>query len=107
MENHTLCVWPGTIVKAEQIQEFNDFFKEEGFRVEYAESVTTLPDKEDGVEVSGTGGRTDVLFWINNEDVSKFAIWRFQFGIRWWEDVFFNNQQHIYSQEVLTKYPNN
>ena len=43
---------------------------------------------EDGEEVEGTGGRTDFFFFVKAADVPKFAIKRFPFGMRWWEDVY-------------------
>ena len=51
-------------------------------------------------------GRQDFFFFVKTTDVSKFAIKRFQFGMRWWEDVYFNDEQDIYPPEFLKAYPN-
>ena len=95
-----LCVWPGTLVGKDNIEDFEDFFKNEmGVRVKFMEEVKTLPG--DG----GEGGRNDVLFYIHDEDVGKFAVPRLRMGIRWWEDVLDNEKDKLYPQEIYKKYP--
>lgn len=89
-----LCVWPGTIVGQDQIEKFNKFMKKEfKIRVKYVEEVVLKT------------GRNDLLFYIHDDDVMKFAVPRFEYGIRWWEDVYFNNQQKEYPKEFIKKYP--
>jgi len=99
-----LCVWPGTIVGQDEIQNFENWFKEEfDCTVKYAEEVLTLPDPGD---TSGeTGGRNDLFFYIKDEDITKFAIQRFKVSIRWWEDVLGNGHGEIYPEHILEKYP--
>ena len=106
MENFKqLCVWPGTIVGQDSIEEFEYVMEKEfGVRVKYAEEVITNPDPGETIEQSG--GRTDLFFWLHDEDVSKWAIQRLQLGIRWWEDVIsYNDNSYLYPQEVIDKYP--
>ena len=52
MENFKqLCVWPGTIVGQENIEDFESFFKDEfGVRIKYAEEVLTNPDPGETLE---------------------------------------------------------
>lgn len=96
-----LCVLQGTL-EPDSKKEFNKFFKENfGVRVKYAGQTYTLPDPG----VKGTGGRSDLLFFIHDDDIQKFAIPRFKMGIRWWEDVFYNKMQYLYNKEILNKYP--
>ena len=38
-------------------------------------------------------------------DVPKFAMKRFSFGMRWWQDVYFNEHEHIYPLEFRRAYP--
>ncbi len=100
-----VCVWPGTIVTNQQIHEFEGYFKENGFRVQYLESLLTNPDRdENGIAVPETGGRTDAFFAVHNDDVMKFAIPRLQMGIRWIEDVLENEaretEHSIYPERV-------
>lgn len=86
-ENYNqVCVWPGTIVGKDKIEEFQNFFKDNfNIRVQYLEEIKTKMDKSD---TSGeTGGRNDIFFAINNEDISRFAILRLSLGIRWIEDI--------------------
>ena len=86
-----VCIWPGTIVEENQIQEFEDWFKKQGYRIQFLESIRTDPDRDEtGAKVPGTGGRTDLVFAVHDEDVMKFAIPRLQMGIRWIEDVLDN-----------------
>lgn len=91
-----LCVWPATIVGKDRIQEFNDFMHDEfGIRSKY-ECEVELPS-----------GRNDLLFFIHQDDVMKFAIERLEYGIRWWEDVFYNNQDGEYPSHITNKYKSN
>jgi hypothetical protein len=106
MENFKqLCVWPGTIVGQDEIENFESWFKDEfGVRVKYAEEVTTNPNPGETLEQSG--GRNDVLFFVHDEDVMGFAVQRLMMGIRWWEDVVsYNDNSYLYTQEILDKYP--
>ena len=98
-----LCVWPGTIVGSDKIEEFEKFMADNfrGTRVKYCEEVLTLPTPNE----PGTGGRTDLFFKVHDEDVGQFAIPRLVFGIRWWEDVLGNGNGYLYPQEILDKYP--
>lgn len=69
--------------------------------------VETLPDTDSaGVEIEGTGGRHDFFFYVKIADIPKFAFKRFRYGMRWWEDVYFNNNEHIYPVEFRNAYPN-
>ncbi len=102
-----LCVWPGTVVGQENIEDFESFFlKEMEVRVKYSEEVKTNPEPGETLEQSG--GRNDLFFFVHDEDVAKFAIPRLQMGIRWWEDVVsYNRGSYLYTKETLEKYPIN
>jgi hypothetical protein len=102
MENfNQLCVWEGTIVGADQINDFEAFFLEDlGVRVKYSQEIETLPTPD----VDDTGGRNDVFFYVHNEDVSKFAIKRLSLGVRWFEDVLSNGGVELYPTEFLNGY---
>lgn len=101
-----LCVWPGTLLGDNTVQDFENFFKEKGFTVKFAEEVVTLPDRTPyGEVVEGTGGRHDLFFYIASSDILQFAVPRLGMGIRWWEDVIGNGGGKIYPQEILDKYP--
>lgn len=95
-----LCCWPATTIEGTSEQQFeNEMFQLFGVRVKLAEVTLTLPDK------TGPGGRSDLLFYIHNDDVQKFALPRLQAGIRWWEDVIkYNDGAHLYNEEILEKY---
>jgi hypothetical protein len=97
-----VCVWPGVIVN--EISEITDFFKEMEVRVHYLETILTLPDTENGIDIPETGGRSDIFIAIHDDDVMKFAIPRMQIGIRWVEDVLSetnNPDGIIYPSRVL------
>ena len=100
-----LCVWPGTVVGEDQVKDFEDHFKNQGWRVKYMEEVKTKPDVENGKVMDDTGGRNDLLFYIHDDDIGKFAVPRLGMGIRWWEDVVnYNDNSHLYTEKILDKY---
>jgi hypothetical protein len=99
-----LCVWPGTIIGQENVDEFETFFKDEfNVRVKYLTEVKTLPDLDkNGNAEPDTGGRNDAFFYIHNDDIGRFAVQRLQMGIRWWEDVIkYNDNSHLYTQDFI------
>jgi hypothetical protein len=104
-----LCVWPGTIVgnSPEKIEEFTKdmavMFK--GARFLYVTEVFTKPDVVDGIHVRGTGGRNDLFFYIHDDDMSKFAVQRLQYGIRWWEDIIGNGELYLYPDDFIKRFP--
>lgn len=99
---YTICVWPGTIVGEEEIEDFTKFMKEElNSSVIYLEEVKTKPDIENGETVPNTGNRNDVIFAVKDTDVPHFALARLAYGIRWLEDVYFNHQSYLYPSRFL------
>ena len=79
-------------------KEFEEFFHDEGFRVKYATEFKTLTGN------GGEGGRQDVLFYIHDEDVKKFAMYRLKReGMSWWEDAI-DNENKIFPERILDKY---
>jgi hypothetical protein len=101
-----LCVMPATTLDGQTPKDFEDFIKDNfGCRVKFCEQVITLPDKENGHDVPETGGRSDLLFYIHQDDIPKFAIKRFAIDVRWWEDVVKNRHHLIYPQSIIEKYP--
>jgi len=97
-----LCVLEGTIMPDGGAKELETFFKDNmGVQVKFETEVKTLPDKPECTE---TGGRNDIFFYIEDNDISKFAIPRLQMGIRWWEDVLGNGNGKLYPTEILNKY---
>ena len=112
-EESIVCVWPqfhpyntshpGMETKEDILEWFKDNF---GFDITIIGIVETLPDPADShLEKPTTGGRLDFFFRVPNEEIGRFAIARFQFGIRWWEDIFFNKGQDIYPDEFIKAYP--
>lgn len=100
-----LCVLPATTLEGSSPKDFEDFFKKEfDCRVKFAEQVITLPDVENGRAVEDTGGRSDLFFFIHNDDIPKFSIKRLTMGIRWWEDVVSNRNHLIYPESITKKY---
>lgn len=80
-----LVVWGGTVV-GDKKDDFVNWMKTEGFDVTYLEEFKTLPDVDTyGNRIPETGGRNDLIFSIN-ADIGKFAIWRLQYGMSWWDD---------------------
>lgn len=100
-----LCVWPGTMLGDASPEEFEAFFLDAiGVRVKFELEVVTNSRKELGED----GGRHDLLFYIHDDDVPKFALKRYWFGIRWWEDVMEDDSNHTtstYPDAVWRAYP--
>ena len=101
-----LCVWPGTTCGEEKEEELVDWFKSEfNARIKYEGCMITSPDKDEyGKPVKNTGGRSDLFFYVHNNDISHFAVPRLSLGVRWWEDVILNGSHLVYSNDVLEKY---
>jgi hypothetical protein len=96
-----VCVWPGTLVGNSNIAGFETYMLENlGTRVQYLEEVKTAPDFDNGFPVEDTGGRNDVLFAVHNDDIMKFAVPRFQYGMRWLEDVYGNGGGNLYPERI-------
>ena len=86
-----VCVWPGTLLPPDQVENFVNYFAENGFRIQHLETIMTQPDRgQDGLEEPETGGRSDIFFAVHDDDIMRFAIPRLQMGIRWIEDVLDN-----------------
>jgi hypothetical protein len=103
-----LCVWPGTVLGDNTIQDLENFFLQEmKTRIKYHAEVKTLPDVDsDNNPIPETGGRNDLFFFVHSDDVQHFALPRLQMGIRWWEDVVgYNNNRHLYTEEFLKNNP--
>lgn len=93
-----VAVWRATLVGKENVSGFEEFMKNElGSDIKYIKEIETLPTE------AGPGGRNDVLFYVESNDVEKFATQRFKFNgeISWLEDVL-NNE----SSEEYPLYPN-
>jgi hypothetical protein len=102
-----LCVWQGVVLDGFTTQEFVDWMLENfNARIKFECEIQTLPDlDEHGNPIEHTGGRNDVFFYVHSEDIMHFAVPRLKAGIRWWEDVVgYNNNRHLYPEQVLLKY---
>ena len=98
-----LCVLEGTLMPEGGAKELVEFFKDKfGVEVQFETQVKTLPDTPECTE---TGGRNDLLFYIADKDIPKFAVPRLSMGIRWWEDVLGNGNGKLYLEKILEKYP--
>ena len=96
-----VCVWPGTVVGADRVAEFEGWMLTQFYaNVQYLEEVKTAPDYDNGSPVKGTGGRTDLFFAIHDDDIGKFAIPRMQYGVRWIEDVYGNGGGDLYPERI-------
>jgi hypothetical protein len=103
-----LCVWPGTDLGDTSPTEFVEFFKENGYRVKFDSVQITNPDLDENKEpVPDTGGRSDIFFYIHDDDTARFAVPRLSMGIRWWEDVISYNKgnEHLYTKEFIDSHP--
>lgn len=77
-----VVVWPHTLLGDDNTeQDFQKFIAEEfcDARIKFIGEHKVNKD------------RTDLLFYIHSEDIPKFSILRFGFGMRWLEDVMAND----------------
>lgn len=104
-KNAVLCVWPGTFLGGcnneatdEDLAEFHNWLDQE-FNVtgQYEGEFMTLPGQ------GGEGGRSDLLFWVSEDDVPRFALPRLYYGIRWWDD-YVNGSRDIIPADILKRY---
>ena len=102
-----LSLWPGITIREGDKEDLVDFFALElGIDPLFVGTVTTLPNVEHrDMEDPPTGGRHDFFFFVKDEDVNKFAVRRLMHGMRWCQDVFFNEQEDIYPIEFRNEYP--
>ena len=107
VDKATLVVWPGTVVVKSDIPDIMKFFQSTfGIEIDIVGCVTTLPDKDEmGFDIKDSGGRHDFFFYVKHADMNKFALKRFAFQMRWWQDVYFNNSEHIYASEFCAAFP--
>ena len=109
-----VVVWPGTTMGAGTPAQFELFILEElKARAKFIGEFTTKADFGD--RSPDAGGRKDLMFYVHTEDIPKFAVPRFAYGMRWLEDVL-DNEKHrnvetgapedysIYSDEVRKLY---
>lgn len=83
-----VCVWPACTLQETTPEKFEQDVKEYlGVNVQFLEEIETGPNIVNGQSVENTGGRHDIFFAIQNDDIPKFVLKRFQFDIRWIEDV--------------------
>lgn len=99
-------IWPGATCPASSESDFVDFIAEQfnGARAQFIGCFLTKPDIGDGCPVPGTGGRSDLVFAIHEDDMGKFAAQRFGYGMRWVDDVLANETDRgdvsIYVREI-------
>jgi hypothetical protein len=95
-----LAVWPATIV--EKADDVEDYFMEQfDTRIKRVGCVKVAAD---------TGRDYDFFFYVHDDDVMKFAMQRMMVKdpgmfCRWWEDIYFNKQEHEFPAEFCRCYP--
>lgn len=84
--------WPQTELGNSSPADFEAWVAETfgGVRAKYIGDFITLPDEE-----PGSGGRSDLCFAIHEEDAEKFAVPRFEYGMRWVDDVIANERDAL------------
>jgi hypothetical protein len=102
MHTEQLVLWQGCIVGKERAAEMENWFAEKGFTVKYQCEYSTLQNAGE----PDTGGRNDLIFSIQGDQIAEFALWRLQHGMRWWEDYLANGGNMITPKRILKKYPN-
>ena len=95
-----VVAWPGTLVGEDEEEAFNAFLVET--------FALTQPPRLIGEVPTNDGERVDVLFIIHDADIARFAVPRFEWGMRWLEDVLGNDARRgitTYTPRTLSAYP--
>ena len=92
-EGSILCIWPAAVGTNEEMIDF--------LKLNLDVDIIPVGTVETIAGQGGPGGRLDGVFWLNGKDVPRFAVPRFQVGIRWYEDVVLNNSHLVYPAEFL------
>ena len=99
-----VCVWPGTFVGVEKIEEFEQFMLDNfDVRVQYLEEISIIPGKRfTQAAASKKDGRCELFFAVHDADITKFAIPRLRVGIKWVEDALskINGQAKSYPEYI-------
>ena len=100
-----VCVWRGATLGDHTPTDFEQWFKDQGYDIQFLEIIETGPDYEDGCPVEGTGGRSDIFFGVHRDTVgSNFVIWKLDQGISWIEDVLDNEEGPSLYPKRVKKY---
>jgi hypothetical protein len=92
MEFKQVVVWPHTSMGENTPKDFENFILEElKTHAKFIGVFTTKPDYDDPT----SGGRSDLYFYVATEDIPKFAVPRFAYGMRWLEDVLDNESRRL------------
>lgn len=107
MRYDQLVVAIGLDYKDENKKAFYEIFKKHNFhKPKIVGVIETLPNKdENGIDIPNTGGRKDFFFFIDNKDINRFSVWRLTYNMKWYEDIYYDKQEHIYPEEFRKKYP--
>jgi len=87
--------WPGTSLGADAPEDFVQFIADEfkSTRAQYIGCFITKPDMDQfGGPIPDTGGRSDLVFCVHEDDIGKFAVARLNYGMRWVDDVIANEK---------------
>jgi hypothetical protein len=97
-----LALWEGTLVNEGDKDGFESFLKEIGLTDNNVSFIGCVKRR---------CGATDAFFWVRSSDVMKFATRRFRSAaagagnIRWFSDVYFNDQQEQYPADFTAAFP--
>lgn len=89
-------VWIGTVLGDSTPEEFNEYFKEIGFRVKY--------DKEFKMVGGYYKGLTCTIFQLHINDIPKFAMFRLKTDDMKWMEDFIDHHGLGIPMEILNEY---
>lgn len=101
-----VCVWPGTTLGEGGSGEIVEWFKDEfDIEIQFLEVILTNQDRNQyGDPIPNTGGRSDVLFAVKDGQANRFAPIKMHIAARWFDDVDYNNQGHLYPERCTGYY---
>lgn len=82
-------MWHGTTMGDSTPADFEQFILDElGARAQFIGVYETLPTPSE----PDSGGRSDLVFAVHEDDIPKFAPRRFMYDMRWVDDVLDNEK---------------
>lgn len=88
----SLALWPGKIIEEGQ----------EGVFEAYCERKLCAETKVVGC-VEAEGRRRDLFFYVR--PTPEFCVQARIMGMRWWDDVAYTGQEHLYPEAFVRAYP--
>lgn len=104
MKIYHLFVWSNVSLGHDSSENFEQAFLDHNIHIKFADTFFTLPDMENGDVVANTGGRSEILFYVDSDDLYTFLAPMLDLRIRFWDNALAEECRNIYPKEIIDKY---